>query len=186
MRRLVLLCIPLLLAAYTSDPSPQVAPTTTTTTTTTTAVAPTTSTTFPAFPLTGVDWSKVDLPIDCVGGPVTTKVTEAHPDAVSTVAIVLATCVAGAGTPPTAALVYDAAASATVVHLGQTLFTTDENWQPEPGGLIADGASLTMRVYGYSSEDLPRCCPDLHTTLSWRWQANGYVVVDGGPAHAHL
>ncbi|MCU1487363.1 MAG: hypothetical protein JWN67_4109, partial [Actinomycetia bacterium] len=116
MRRLALLCVPLLLAACTSDPSPQA-----TRTTTSTTVAPTTTTTtFPTFPLTAVDWPKVDLPIDCGGGDVTTVVTDARPDATSRVAIVLATCVAGAGTPPTTALVYDAAASATQVHLGQT------------------------------------------------------------------
>jgi len=45
----------------------------------------------------------------------------------------------------------------------------------------ADGVSLP--VLGFSTVDVPRCCPDVTATLTWRGSGTSYDPTDSGPAH---
>jgi hypothetical protein len=101
-------------------------------------------------------------------------------------AIVLVSCIAGAGNPPSAVLVYENAGSSDRVHLRQTLVPYHDDWSPVPDGTTVEGSNLSIKVDGYSTEDVPRCCPDVHTTLSWTWDGNKYVADKPEGPHKQL
>lgn len=154
-----------------------------------TALAPTTTSTFDqqTSALESVDWAKVRYPFDCgetLQGAVGWRVWDvayAKPASGAEMALVLVTCNAGAGTPPIALLVYDRADSATSAHLAQTLVRTDDNWQANH--VVDDAGAVSIPVHGFSSAEIPRCCPDLSATLTWRWNGNSYQPTNAEPAH---
>jgi hypothetical protein len=83
-------------------------------------------------------------------------------------------CNAGAGTPSEELYVYDGASSADSPHLAQTLLTMTDNWQAST--LAVDGASISLPVGGFSGNSVPRCCPDVSTTLVWHWTGAEYQL----------
>lgn len=152
--------------------------------------SPTSSTsvvTVPSVPLESVDWSAVQYPFECGTtrqGTVGWKVWDvAYPTPVDNVgrAVVLVTCNAGAGTPPVNLLVYDSATSSAAPHLAQVLIRSEDNWTAND--VRVDGDQLALPAFGYSSGDIPRCCPDVTTTLTWQWQDGQYVATGSPPAH---
>jgi hypothetical protein len=128
----------------------------------------------------------MEYPVDCGGQTTGKAVAYPTPQPGTEVAIVLVSCVAGADNPPSAVLVYDNAGSTGRAHLRQTLVSYDDDWSPIAGGTSAAGANLSIQVVGYSSDSVPRCCPDLHTTLTWTWDGNKYVSVKPEPGHKQL
>lgn len=162
--------------ASTSSPtSPTTSSTSTSTSTSTTTAAPTVA-------LENVDWAHTQYPLDCDGfGWRVWSVAYAQPTADLEVALVLVTCDAGAGTPPVELYVFDNADSATTPHLADTLVTAADNWQANE--VIADEATVSLPVHGFSSAEVPRCCPDITATLTWVWNGNAYQPTDQGPDH---
>ncbi|WP_411110713.1 hypothetical protein [Streptomyces sp. c-19] len=117
-----------------------------------------------------------DYPVDCAGGPSTVakRVSgdldgDGNPE---TVAVVH--CEAGSGTPPSGVYVLTrgkakgapARVVATLVEPGEHKNVTEL--------AVRDGAVLAT-LLGYSSLDVPRCCPDEKEQVSWRWQGGAFV-----------
>ncbi|MEU2118184.1 hypothetical protein ABZ567_21690 [Streptomyces sp. NPDC016459] len=125
----------------------------------------------PAPEATGADY-----PLDCGGGPhkIAKRASgdldgDGNPE---TVAVVH--CEAGSGTPPSGVYVLTrgkrpgapARVVATLVapELRKNVTALD----------VRDGAVLTT-LLGYSSPDVPSCCPDEKEQVSWRWQGGAFV-----------
>ncbi|MDT3396680.1 hypothetical protein RKE29_08515 [Streptomyces sp. B1866] len=43
-------------------------------------------------------------------------------------------------------------------------------------GLALRGATVSATLLGYSSDQVPRCCPDMRRSVSWRWKDGGFVL----------
>ncbi|MBZ4017425.1 hypothetical protein [Streptomyces purpurogeneiscleroticus] len=41
--------------------------------------------------------------------------------------------------------------------------------------LTLTGRALSATLSGYSSTDVPRCCPDVHKAAKWQWQNGKFV-----------
>ncbi|MEU6059492.1 hypothetical protein [Streptomyces sp. NPDC047097] len=118
--------------------------------------------------------ASVPYPLDCAGAP-TTVVRRASGDLdgdrrPETVAEVR--CAAGSGTPPSGLYVLagDGKDGARVV---ATLVDPAERLSL--GALGADGGAVTAVLLGYSSADVPRCCPDTRETVTWRWRNGAFL-----------
>ncbi|WP_432153290.1 hypothetical protein [Streptomyces tricolor] len=125
----------------------------------------------------------VEFPLDC--GPVKAVVAkkatgdldgDGRPE---TVAVVH--CDAPMGTPPDGVYVLTRAADggkprvvATLVEPGERLTVTD---------FTVRARAVTATLLGYSSDAVPRCCPDVKTPATWRW--NGNAFLRSTPAGAH-
>ena len=185
---------------HTGGPTPATPPVTTgsrgasTVPTTTARGASTVPTTQPGVPLTqpgvplqSVDWGSVTYPVESRCGHtfsppvVVLKVAYASPSAGTPLAVVNVRCNSGAGTPSNEVYVYDRAPSASSPHVAQTLMTMTDNWQN--GALGVDGATISLPVNGFSTSSVPRCCPDVHATLVWRWTGPRYALVSSVPPH---
>ncbi|MBR8640838.1 hypothetical protein KEF29_19755 [Streptomyces tuirus] len=50
---------------------------------------------------------------------------------------------------------------------------------PEQGTNVSDFAvrdgAVTATLLGYSSADVPRCCPDVKSDVKWRWQNGAFI-----------
>ncbi|WP_405852704.1 hypothetical protein OG361_08345 [Streptomyces sp. NBC_00090] len=117
-----------------------------------------------------------DYPLECGGGPhkIAKRVSgdldgDGNPE---TVAVVH--CEAGAGTPPGGIYVLTrgkgTGAPARVV---ATLVAPDEH-RNVTGLAVRDGA-VHATLLGYSSPDVPTCCPDEKEQVSWVWQGGAFV-----------
>jgi len=123
----------------------------------------------------------VRYPVDCeeVGWRVW-DVAYAEPAESHAVALVLVTCNAGAGTPSVELYAFDRTGRSSP-RLSQTLVSAADNWQANHIEVHSDSVSLP--VFGFSSVDVPRCCPDVTATLAWRWNGSAYDSTDAGPDH---
>ena len=164
--------------------------TTTVHTRTTTAPAPnSTPTTQAGVALQSVRWTSVRYPMapHCghVFNPPVSIGQIAYPIPAPGVqlAVVLVRCTSGAGTPPVAVYVYDRATSTTLPHLAGTLVADTDEWQAST--FSVSGATVSLPVAGFSSTALPNCCPDVHTTLIWRWTGSKYRLATPIPPHAN-
>lgn len=149
-----------------TDASPPSAPTTT-------ALQPTATSS--GVDLATVKWDRVDYPIDCGDRTGTKKLDMVltSPEAGRRLAVVMAACDAGAGTPGRWIFVYDRADSPTTPHLSQVLTSDDD--VHVTGTLSATGRTVTTTGSTYSSSNVPRCCPDGTFTAHWRWNGSSYV-----------
>ncbi|MFD8718361.1 hypothetical protein EDD90_8448 [Streptomyces sp. Ag109_O5-1] len=125
----------------------------------------------------------VDFPLDC--GPVKEKVVkkatgdldgDGRPE---TVAVVH--CDSAMGTPPDGVYVLTQAAGATRPRVVATLV------EPKDRLTVTDFAvadkTVTATMLGYSSDNVPSCCPDVKTSAGWQW--NGHAFVRSTPVAAH-
>ncbi|WP_129838594.1 hypothetical protein [Streptomyces sp. RFCAC02] len=123
-----------------------------------------------ADPLPGPEADGAPYPLDC--GPLAVVVTDRaavdlDADGVGeTVAVVR--CDAGSGTPPNGVYLLTAPAAdgapadvATLVDPAEGM--TVQRLEAEDGGVSA-------RLLGYSTRDVPRCCPDLVRDVTWLWR----------------
>ncbi|MEU9975572.1 hypothetical protein [Streptomyces sp. NPDC051014] len=122
----------------------------------------------------------VDFPLDC--GPVKEVVVkkstgdldgDGRPE---TVAVVH--CDSAMGTPPDGVYVLTQAAGATRPRVVATLVDPKER-RTVTDFAVVDG-KVTATLLGYSSDDVPSCCPDVKATAAWRW--NGHAFVGDTPA----
>ncbi|GGJ01676.1 hypothetical protein [Streptomyces brasiliensis] len=125
----------------------------------------------------------VDFPLEC--GPVKVLVQkkasgdldgDGRPE---TVAVVH--CDAPMGTPPDAVYVLTQAAGARQPRVVATLV------DPKDRHTVTDFAvragAVTATLLGYSSADVPSCCPDVKSDAKWQW--NGRAFVRSTPSAAH-
>ncbi|GAB2748977.1 hypothetical protein [Streptomyces bullii] len=121
------------------------------------------------------DPADVDLPLDC--GPVKAVVKkrasgdldgDGRPE---TVAVVH--CDAPMGTPPDGVYVLTRDSAGDKPRVVATLL------DPKDGTLVSDFAvrdgAVTATLLGYSSADVPRCCPDVQSEAKWRWENGAFV-----------
>ncbi|MFF3517349.1 hypothetical protein [Streptomyces sp. NPDC002573] len=121
------------------------------------------------------DPSKVHFPLDC--GPTKVLVAkratgdldgDGRPE---TVAVVH--CDASMGTPPDAAYVLTQAADATEPRVVATLVDPKERLTVT--SLAVHDAAVTASMLGYSSPDVPSCCPDVKSSAEWQWRGGAFV-----------
>lgn len=119
------------------------------------------------------------VPLDCgpVGVSVVKRITvdldrDGRPDTV-----IAAHCDAGTGSPPDGIFLYTPAADAArrpVVLLDPKKGLTVRELEVRDGGLHA-------RMLGYSSDDVPRCCPDRMGNVTWRWDSGIFRLTGQEP-----
>ncbi|MDT0466337.1 hypothetical protein [Streptomyces gibsoniae] len=121
------------------------------------------------------DPAKVHFPLDC--GPTKVLVAkratgdldgDGRPE---TVAVVH--CDASMGTPPDAAYVLTQAADATEPRVVATLVDPKERLTVT--SLAVHDAAVTASMLGYSSPDVPSCCPDVKSSAEWQWKGGAFV-----------
>jgi len=78
-------------------------------------------------------------------------------------AVVVAHCQSAAGSPPDG--VYLVAGADGGSHVSATLVAARD--QVDVSTLVRSGDRLRLTGRGYSSSDVPRCCPDVAVTRSW-------------------
>ena len=88
--------------------------------------------------------------------------------------VVVARCDSGAGSPPSG--VYLVAGDASAARLTATLVSPSDAVQVS--GLSTSGGVLTVTGRGYSTPDVPRCCPDMDVSLRWH-VVSGHLVRAG-------
>jgi hypothetical protein len=121
------------------------------------------------------DPAAVTFPIEC--GPVKAVVQkkasgdldgDGNPE---TVAVVH--CDSPMGTPPDGVYVLTRGGDGGEPRVVATLL------DPKDGTTVSDFAvrdgAVTASLLGYSSSDVPRCCPDVHSDAKWRWQNGAFV-----------
>ncbi|MFD4787948.1 hypothetical protein ACFWN1_13010 [Streptomyces sp. NPDC058459] len=122
----------------------------------------------------------VAFPLDC--GPVEAVVAhQAHGDLdgdgrPETVAAVH--CDAPMGTPPDALYVLTRDATTGKPRVVATLVRPADRITVTDLGLSA--RTVTATLLGYSTDDIPSCCPDVRKPASWRW--NGHAFLRSTPA----
>lgn len=134
------------------------------------------------FPAPGT--AGVDFPLECggVGSVVTEKASgdldgDGNPE---TVAVVR--CDGGSGTPPSAVYVLtrgtgSGASAAPPARIVATLVTPGDKESVGEGFGIKGGVVLAT-LLGYSTPDVPRCCPDEKERVSWQWRNGAFVRSD--------
>ncbi|OKJ55147.1 hypothetical protein [Streptomyces sp. CB02261] len=120
--------------------------------------------------------SGADYPLDCGGAPhkIAKRASgdldgDGNPE---TVAVVH--CESGSGTPPSGVYVLtrgkEKGAPARVV----ATLVAPELRKNVTALAVRDGAVLAT-LLGYSSPDVPSCCPDEKEQVGWRWQGGAFV-----------
>ncbi|GAA2980522.1 hypothetical protein [Streptomyces fulvorobeus] len=132
-------------------------------------------------PVAAPDAAAAAYPLDC-GGAKNVVTHEAAGDLdgdgrPETVAVVR--CDAGTGTPPSGVYVLTHGSGAaptvvaTLVDPARKLTVTDFS--------VRDGI-VSATLLGYSSADVPRCCPDEQERAGWRWEGDAFVRSAQDPA----
>ncbi|KUL49066.1 hypothetical protein ADL22_08850 [Streptomyces sp. NRRL F-4489] len=122
------------------------------------------------------DPARVRFPVDC--GPnrldVVRTVSGDLDGAGGTQTVAEVRCHTEAGSPPSAVYVLaqptDPKAAPRIV---ATLLAPDRRLSVQE--LALDGRTVSATVQGYSSPDVPRYLPDVHTTLKWQWRGGKFV-----------
>lgn len=124
--------------------------------------------------VTAPDPARVAFPLEC-GGAEKTVADQAPGDLdgdgrPETVAVVH--CAAGSGTPPSGIYVLTQGSGAaprivaTLVDPAQRMNVDDFT--------VRDGV-IAATLLGYSSDEVPRCCPDQQEKASWQWRDGAFV-----------
>ncbi|MGW7368577.1 hypothetical protein ACWGI8_35425 [Streptomyces sp. NPDC054841] len=120
------------------------------------------------------DVTAVELPLECgAGGAQVVKKASGDLDGDGGAeTVVVARCAAGSGTPPSGVYVLARSAAgaprvvATLLEPAKRLSVADF--------AVRDGA-VTATLLGYSSPDVPSCCPDQQEKVKWQWRGGKFV-----------
>ncbi len=121
------------------------------------------------------DPAAVEFPLEC--GPVRPVVRkkasgdldgDGHPE---TVAVVR--CDAPMGTPPDGVYVVTRAAPGAGTRVVATLVDPEDRTNVDDFA-VGDGEVRAV-LLGYSSADVPSCCPDVRESVKWRWEDGAFV-----------
>ncbi|MGW4362840.1 hypothetical protein ACWEKU_29215 [Streptomyces californicus] len=153
-------------------------------TATATAAAPEQrTTTRGGAPVPAPDPAAARFPLECgaVGTTVARHATgdldgDGRPETVA-----VAHCDAGSGTPPAGVYVLTRTNGAAPRVVATLVDPADRTTVKELD--VRDGA-VSATLLGYSSPDVPRCCPDQEEQVSWRWQGNAFVRSAGDLARS--
>ncbi|UXY26556.1 hypothetical protein [Streptomyces sp. HUAS TT20] len=126
----------------------------------------------------------VDFPLKC--GPVKAKIQkkatgdldgDGRPE---TIAVVH--CDAPMGTPPDGVYVLTQAAGAARPRVVATL--VDPKDRLTVTDFTVRAGAVTATLLGYSSADVPSCCPDMRTAAKWQWKGGTFVRSTTADAHS--
>ncbi|GJF27450.1 hypothetical protein KNE206_01500 [Kitasatospora sp. NE20-6] len=128
-----------------------------------------------APPAAAPDPAKAELPLDCGPFPVTVvlKVSADLGDG-SPSTVVAAHCAADNGTPPDGVFVLTAGPDGRPEVAGTLLDPAADNLTVTALTVRSDG-EIRARARGYSSPDVPRCCPDRSLAIAWKRNAGHWV-----------
>ncbi|MEU0395244.1 hypothetical protein ABZ208_21140 [Streptomyces sp. NPDC006208] len=131
-------------------------------------------TTTAAAPLPAPDPSDVALPLECGGAKslVTHKVTGDLDGDGTPETVAAARCDAGSGTPPSGVYVLAGSREGSPRVVATLVAPAEKRSVKEIA--VRDGA-ITATLLGYSSPEVPSCCPDLRETVKWQWQGGTFV-----------
>ncbi|MFE0090834.1 hypothetical protein [Streptomyces sp. NPDC058991] len=132
-----------------------------------------------AAPAPAPDADGVALPLECGGAP-TVVVGQATGDLDGDggrETVVTARCQAGSGSPPSGVYVLARSRSGEP-HVVATLLEPAR--RQSVGELAVRDGVVTAELLGYSSPDVPRCCPDVRETVKWRWSGGKFVESGSG------
>ncbi|MDO0928495.1 hypothetical protein QQY24_24915 [Streptomyces sp. TG1A-8] len=90
-------------------------------------------------------------------------------------------CDAAMGTPPDGVYVLTRGTDGGTARLVATL--VDPKDRLTATGVTVRARAVSATLLGYSSADVPNCCPDVRTPAKWQW--NGTAFVRSTPAGAH-
>ncbi|MGX2998145.1 hypothetical protein JNUCC64_28425 [Streptomyces sp. JNUCC 64] len=128
------------------------------------------------------DPSEVTLPLDC--GPVPVRVVrratgdldgDGTPETVA-----VARCDTSMGTPPNGVYVITRAGARATPRVIATLVRPADRLNV--ADLAVRGGSVVATLLGYSSPEVPNCCPDERRRTSWTWRDGRFVSTDPGDA----
>ncbi|TDC23467.1 hypothetical protein E1265_12735 [Streptomyces sp. 8K308] len=125
----------------------------------------------PLAPVAAPDPEAAEYPVDC--GPLAVVVTDqvevdVQADGRSE-AVAVVRCDAGSGSPPNGVYLLTAPAEADAPPtVAGTLVDPTERMTVER--LEVRGSDVAVRLLGYSSPDVPSCCPDLSRDITWTWR----------------
>jgi hypothetical protein len=91
-------------------------------------------------------------------------------------------CDAPMGTPPDAVYVLTRAADTGRPRVVATLVEPRER-RTVTAISVRDGA-VVASLLGYSSADVPSCCPDVKTGAKWQWKNDAFVRTTPAGAHS--
>lgn len=134
-------------------------------------------------PVAAPDPAKVDFPLEC-GGAGTTVARQAPGDLdgdgrPETVAVVH--CDAGSGTPPSGVYVLTQGSGAAPRIVATLVDPADKK---TVGDFAVREGRISATLLGYSSLEVPRCCPDQEEQASWRWKGSAFVRTSGDLARS--
>ncbi|WP_030691893.1 hypothetical protein [Streptomyces globisporus] len=134
-------------------------------------------------PAAAPDAAEVSYPLECGGVPhtVAKRVSgdldgDGNPE---TVAVVH--CEAGSGTPPSGVYVLTRGRGSGAPARVVATLVAPEQHRNVTELAVRDGA-VRATLLGYSSPDVPSCCPDEKEQVSWRWQGGAFVRGDRADA----
>jgi len=129
----------------------------------------------PAAAAAPPDPTGVDFPLQCGPLPilVQSRATgdldgDGRPETVASVR-----CDAGSGTPPNGVYVLIRAADSEQPRVVATL--VDPKDRLNVTDLIVRDGAVTATLLGYSSLDVPRCCPDVDERAKWQWKNGAFL-----------
>jgi hypothetical protein len=121
------------------------------------------------------DPARAPYPLNCDGLPVKVEQSVSADltgnGEIATVAA--ARCVSGAGTPPDGLYVL-LPGSGGRPRIAAALIRPGEQLSVRSLSVRSDG-DITAAVDGYSSPSVPRCCADVHETLTWTPHDGGWI-----------
>lgn len=89
----------------------------------------------------------------------------------------LVRCHSGTGTPPSGIYVLAQPAPGDAASTAPRIVAT--LLDPAQGLSVQDfalqGGVVSAKLMGYSTRDVPRCCPDVHTAAKWQWKGGKFV-----------
>lgn len=94
--------------------------------------------------------------------------------------VALVHCAAGSGNPPEGLYVLTRTAAKKKPRVVATLLDPTE--QRTVKGLTIHRGEVRASLLGYSSLDVPRCCPDVHQSTAWAWHGNRFTRSSPGAA----
>jgi hypothetical protein len=122
----------------------------------------------------------VRYPVDCAGAPVdVVDQGKADLDADGrTDTVVVVRCHTESGTPPSGVFVLSPGVGPRArPRIVATLLSPAKKLSLS--GFQVTGSTVSATVLGYSSDQVPRCCPDLARKFSWVWRDGAFVAVAG-------
>ncbi|MFC4032222.1 hypothetical protein ACFO3J_12105 [Streptomyces polygonati] len=140
----------------------------------------------PARPVAAPDPAAVTYPLDCgagIGTDVVSRVSgdldgDGRPETV-----VVVHCHSDVGTPPAGVFVLAAPVTAGGrPRIAETLVRPRD--QRQITGFRLDGRTVRATVLGFSSDTVPRCCPDLSRGYAWEWRGDRYVAIPAPAANS--